>query len=163
MEKREQPVYELVFARSDHRLGPNIKPSEPGCEETLAAKRAEVLDAVVAGRLSRGDGSAASCFPYMGRISADVGDITVRDLATNLSLQLPVQRAVIDKTGLTGSYRIKLTFDVRASVLGLEASANADAPSLFTALQDQLGLKLESTKVMRDTVVVDHVERPTED
>lgn len=164
LEKREQPVYDLVFARSDHRLGPNIKRSDPGCEETLAAKRAEILEAVSAGKLPPRDGNVASCSPYLGRLSAGVGDITMHDLATNLSPQLAVQRPVIDKTGLTGSYRITLTFDMRASVLGLETTPNPAAPpSLFTALQDQLGLKLESNKIMRDTVVIDHIERPAED
>jgi uncharacterized protein (TIGR03435 family) len=171
LESREQPVYDLIFARSDHRLGPNIKPSEPGCDETLlATRRDEMLAAVAPGRqppsrpLPGRDGHVASCVPYLGRISADEGDITVQNLATNLSVQLPVQRPVIDKTGLTGLYRIRLSYDMRASVLGLEAVPNPTGPPpLFTALQDQLGLKLESSKIMRDTVVVDHIERPTED
>ena len=168
MESREQPVYDLIFARNDHKLGPNIKPSDPGCEEKLLApQRDELLAAVAAGRsrpVPGRDGKVASCIPYLGRISDGEGDITLQSLASTLSPQLAVQRPVVDKTGLTGLYRIKLTYDMRASVLGLEPAPNPDAaPSLFTALQDQLGLKLDSSKIMRDTVVIDHIERPTED
>ena len=90
------------------------------------------------------------------------GDITLPLLATTLIF--PAQRPVIDKTGLTGSYRITLTFDMSAAFRGLEVAPNPDGPpSIFTALQDQLGLKLESIKIVRDTLVIDHIERPTED
>ena len=165
MERREQPVYDLVFVRSDHRLGPNIKPSEQGCEEKVAVQRAEMRDALAAGKLPRRDANVASpCFPYMMRLSDNSGDITMQDLAATLSLLFPIQRPVIDKTGLTGSYRISLTFDTRLALSGPEVAPNPDAPpSIFSALQDQLGLRLASTKIMRDTVVIDHIEHPTED
>jgi len=62
-----------------------------------------------------------------------------------------VGRAVIDKTGLVGSYHLKLAFDFR------------DVPFIFTAIQEQLGLKLESANSSVDFLVIDHIERPTPD
>ena len=73
------------------------------------------------------------------------------------SLSSEVSRPVIDKTGLTGTYDFKLSFVPDE----LQGSAD-DRPSIFTALEQQLGLKLESTKGSVDVLVVDHVEHPSE-
>ena len=67
-----------------------------------------------------------------------------------------VGRAVIDRTGLTGNWAFELMY-------AAEPSADSDAPGLFTAIQEQLGLKLEATKGPVDVLVVDRVERPTSD
>ena len=69
-------------------------------------------------------------------------------------------RLVLDKTGLKGSYRMSLPFNLLAA-RGLQ-TADDSAPSIFTALQEGLGLKLEPSRAMRDVLVVDHIERPTE-
>jgi uncharacterized protein (TIGR03435 family) len=83
--------------------------------------------------------------------------IPVSMLASNLTFQ--VERNVIDKTGLTGRYDINLKWTPAEQEGKTENSA--DAPDLFTALQEQLGLKLEPSKGPVDTLVVDHVEMPT--
>ncbi|HXS75859.1 MAG TPA: TIGR03435 family protein [Terracidiphilus sp.] len=70
------------------------------------------------------------------------------------SLSGTVDRIVIDKTGLTGAYDFALTWSP-------DNSPDA-GPSIFTALQEQLGLKLESAKAPIDVVVIDHLERPSE-
>ena len=77
-----------------------------------------------------------------------------------------VRRTVIDKTGMTGTFDFELNwaFDQTAPPPGAPApAADPDAPSIFTALQEQLGLKLEATRVPIDVLVVDHVERPLPD
>jgi len=66
-----------------------------------------------------------------------------------------VERVVVDRTGLTGAYDITLDWAPDA--------ATSDKPSIFTAVQEQLGLKLESERGDVDVVVIDRVERPTED
>jgi uncharacterized protein (TIGR03435 family) len=72
-------------------------------------------------------------------------------------------RVVIDKTGLTGSYRLVLTFERSASGRGPDVASSPNAlPSLFTAIQEQLGLKLEPSKASRETLIIDRLERPTE-
>ena len=65
-----------------------------------------------------------------------------------------VERVVVDRTGLQGSYDIDIDW---------AAEAGSDKPSIFTAVQEQLGLKLESTKGPVDVFVIDHVERPIPD
>jgi uncharacterized protein (TIGR03435 family) len=79
-----------------------------------------------------------------------------------------VQRPVFDKTGLAGYYAFMLdwTRDHAIQIPGLPADADTAAdsggPSIFTALQEQLGLKLESQKAPIDVLVIDHAERPSE-
>ncbi len=68
-----------------------------------------------------------------------------------------VGRVVIDKTGLTGVYDVDLTWAWHD-----EPGSGDNGPSIFTALQEQLGLKLEPAKAPIDVVVIDHIERPSE-
>jgi uncharacterized protein (TIGR03435 family) len=77
--------------------------------------------------------------------------VTIPFLADRLSVRL--QRTVVDKTGLTGKYDFDLSLDL---------SDPSGVPSLFPALQEQLGLKLVPTKGPVQTLVIDHVERPSE-
>jgi uncharacterized protein (TIGR03435 family) len=74
-----------------------------------------------------------------------------------LCMQYFVERPVIDQTGLTGRYDFMLTWTPDAAHTG---DANA-APGMFTAVQEELGVKLEPTKGPADVLVVDHVERPS--
>ena len=76
-----------------------------------------------------------------------------------------VQRLVVDRTGLDGRYEMTLEFtpDRAPLPLGTDAPPPSDKPSIFTALQDQLGLKLESDRGPVDVVVIDHIERPAEE
>jgi uncharacterized protein (TIGR03435 family) len=77
----------------------------------------------------------------------------------------PDGRSVIDRTGLTGNWEFELTFmpDQFDPPPGQNAPAiDPNAPSLPTALQEQLGLKLEDTKGTIEVLVVERVERPTE-
>jgi len=70
-------------------------------------------------------------------------------------------RTVVDKSGLTGKYNFTLSW--RAAMAQAEADDGAvSTPDLFTALQEQLGLKLEPIKGPVDVVVIDHLERPGE-
>jgi uncharacterized protein (TIGR03435 family) len=88
-------------------------------------------------------------------------------LARNLSQRLG--RTVIDKTGLTGKYDFELTYTPEPGQSGVgvqplrpDATADPNVPSIFTALEEQLGLKLESASGLVEVLVVDHVERPSE-
>lgn len=93
---------------------------------------------------------------WNGRIELQGGDNTVAVLAEQLAEVLG--RVVVDKTGITGRYKIALAWtpDDRAG------PASADSgPSIFTALEEQLGLKLESAKGPVEVLVIDHVEMPS--
>lgn len=76
-------------------------------------------------------------------------------------LRAAAGRLVIDKTGLKGSYRVSLPLNIMFGARGPETGEDS-APSIFTALQEQLGLKLESSRALRDVLVIDHIERPSE-
>jgi uncharacterized protein (TIGR03435 family) len=131
-ETRELPVYALVVAKG----GLKIKES-PANEENG--------ESVGRGQLT-GQGM-------------QIGSLA-------MSLSGIVGRLVVDKTGLTGKYDAKLQWtpdDERGITQTNGVTPPADSrPSIFTALQEQLGLKLESSKEPVDTIVIDHLEMPTE-
>jgi uncharacterized protein (TIGR03435 family) len=92
----------------------------------------------------------------------------VRMLTLSLNLSVFLGRTVVDRTGFAETFDYDLTWtpdvgsQLRTGSSERPASA-ANGPSLFTALQEQLGLKLESTKGPVSVLVIDHVERPTPD
>jgi uncharacterized protein (TIGR03435 family) len=83
-------------------------------------------------------------------------------LAKNLSPR--VGRVVVDQTGLVGDFDLDMEWTPGSGIVGSATGEPAtDAgPSLFTALQEQLGLKLQATKAPVEVLVIDHVEKPTE-
>ena len=90
------------------------------------------------------------------------GDFTMASLAS--LLRSTAGRYVVDKTGLPGNYRVKLEGVRFFQGPGLDPTAGAadELPSIFTALQEQLGLKLESSRARVEVLVIDHIERPSE-
>lgn len=72
---------------------------------------------------------------------------------------------MVDKTGLKGGYDFTLEYTpdvVTQSVLeGREPAPNPNGPSLFVALQEQLGLKLEARRELVEVLVIDHIEKPS--
>jgi uncharacterized protein (TIGR03435 family) len=94
--------------------------------------------------------------------------VTMAELATSLS-KGELQRTVIDKTGLAGTFDVKLRWAMDDIKANLDKSnepvpaptANPEGPSLFDAIQKQLGLKLESAKGPVEVLIIDHVERPS--
>ena len=163
LENREQPVYDLVVARSDGKLGPNLQPSEVDCEAKAAADRSAAEAARAAGTIPPRpaipdlNGPPPPC-SFRMLASTTEGGATMEMLAR--LLRLAAGRPVIDKTGLKGSYRMSLPLNLMAP-RGPEAAGDS-APSIFTALQEQLGLKLVSKKLPISVVVIDHIEALTE-
>jgi uncharacterized protein (TIGR03435 family) len=103
--------------------------------------------------------------PSNGGSEVIVQNFTMEQLAMLLSGHAGVDHRVVDKTGLTGKYNYKLSFAASqgAGPAGgpTDTTAPDPAPSIFNALEDQLGLKLQRGVETVDVVVVDHVERPT--
>ena len=89
----------------------------------------------------------------------EAGDVTMESMAKTIANQ--VHRTVIDKTGLKGSYDLSLKWS-REDGVNLDDGTKDSAPPIFTALEEQLGLKLVPAKGPVETVVVDRVEMPTE-
>jgi uncharacterized protein (TIGR03435 family) len=91
--------------------------------------------------------------------------MTMADLSFTLSML--VNRVVLDRTGLTGAFDIELQFTPQG-LPGLPAPPGVerppdDKPSIFTAVQEQLELKLEARKAPIEYIVIDHAEHPVED
>jgi uncharacterized protein (TIGR03435 family) len=87
------------------------------------------------------------------------GETALDNLAK--TLRIYAGRVVVDKTGLTGSYRVTMNFDMLSARRPPSATIDA-GPSIFTAVQEQLGLKLQSSRAILETLVIDRLERPTE-
>ena len=152
VEQRESPVYNLTVLRTDGRLGPAMTPATGNCRE-LAALRATNPAAATAAAAN----APASRIPCGIRFSnggtlIEAGGISAGDLAIIVSG--PAGRAVIDKTGLASMYDVQLRHS------GPDSAA-ADAVSIFSAVQEQLGLRLENSTAPLDVIVVDSVSRPT--
>lgn len=177
VEPREQAAYDLVLARKDGALGPGIKAVDTDCVKVMAERTAAALEAPQAGPPPRPDlkappppcsfrslgGRTRNTFGDGGGAEGDLleGEGTMAMLA-NL-LRLSAGRVVVDKTGLAGSYRVRMTYDQMSARRAPDAQIPDDAgPSVFVALPEQLGLKLEPSKTMVDTLVIDRLERPTE-
>jgi uncharacterized protein (TIGR03435 family) len=157
IDKREGPIYELVLARSDGKLGPQLHEPRVDCASYLAARRKGE-------ETSFGAGPGEKVAPCLAVQAVDGDDSvitannrTMGQLATMLSS--PAGRKVIDRTGLTREFDFELRWTAALAPNG----QSADAVSLFTALQEQLGLKLESGRGPIDVHVIDSAERPMPD
>ena len=184
-ETRELPIYALMIARSDGKLGPDIKPSSSDCSGTEMQKRAEELakggGAAVLSMMAKGETIPCMIMPAINPSSPNpVNGFGLRGNGQAMKglTQLLTQvtgRMVQDKTGLTGLYDFELRFDPQVLMamlpqLGINipsvATANlpaSDSPALLTALQEQLGLKLEAQRGPVEVLVIDSAEMPQPD
>jgi uncharacterized protein (TIGR03435 family) len=133
-EMKSLPMYALVAAKN----GPKLRESSAGVPSSMELRP---------GQLSATSMSMKSLVPLLSRF---------------------VDRPVLDQTGLTGNYDFKLQWTLDAGLSsgfgpGADASSSDSAgPSLFTAVQEQLGLKLESQKGPMEVLEIDHAEKPSE-
>ena len=161
-ERREMPVYSLIVARTDRRLGQRLRPFKGECAEP--GKLGPPPDATF-GMPTSDPSKPQWCMAFtgVGRISAQ--GTMLPDLGMMLARFPAVSRRVIDRTGLDGRFDFDLEWTpmvtpAGAATTGVPADA---APPLFTALQEQLGLKLESTKETVPVLVIDNVSQPSPD
>ncbi len=138
-EIRELPSYALVIAED----GGKLQPAKPAGSYPDGIKGPEGRLMGTSMRMKLDGGQA---------VGMDVRNASTADLASQLSRQLG--SVVVDKTGLTGNYDFALNWTSDAS-----QNPEASASSLFTALQEQLGLKLEPQKAPMEVLIIDHVER----
>ncbi len=153
VEKRDRPAYNLVLLRADGRLGPALTPVSIYCRQQAALRATNPAAATEAA--ANAPPSRVPCglrFSNGGTL-IEAGGITPEELAIVVSG--PAGRPVFDKTGLTGFYDVQLRYS------GRDRAAGADAVSIFTAVQEQLGLRLENSTAPLDVVVVDSISRPT--
>lgn len=156
-ESKELPSYALVVAPGGSKL------------------QAPTSDMVYAEGMKDASGRPMGAHQMMMRmgegkvVGIEARGVATEDLARQLSMQLGI--TVVDKTGLKGPFNFELHWSSEATqpskgTDGSQASDNvapeASAPSLFTAIEQQLGLKLKAQEAPLDVVVIDHVEKPAE-
>ncbi len=149
-ESRELTVYRLVVAKGGPKMQVSM-PTDPSAKQT-PGRNPSSAGVSVSENLFTLTGHGASMTSIVRWISMQLGS------------------AVIDKTGLTEKYDYTLSFvpddSMKAAILppgsgGVAPPPESDGPSIFTALQEQLGLKLVAEKQPVDVIVIDHMEQPT--
>jgi uncharacterized protein (TIGR03435 family) len=164
-EKRELPIFALVPAGRDGKIGPQMKPSTADCPvPPPPLGRGNPLPP---GPMSPEQAQRCAIMIGPGRLTA--GNLSMTQLAASLSRV--VGRMVVDRTNLPGNFELSLEYAPDPTMAGrsdfppgppaLERPP-VDGPSIFAAVQEQLGLKLESTKGLVDVLVIDRAEQPTE-
>jgi uncharacterized protein (TIGR03435 family) len=152
-ETREMPIYALVLASAEGKLGPAVQRVDVDrCPEAMARAQARARSGAPA--TPPRPGQRMECGMRGSPNSRTGGSIGFGSLAQSISPV--VGRVVIDRTGLTGTFDFELKW-------AQDPTADTTGPSIFTALQEQLGLKLESTRGPVDVLVIDRVERPSPD
>jgi uncharacterized protein (TIGR03435 family) len=166
-EQRPMPVYELVVSGAPGRLAPRIRVSTADCA-VLLAKQAKL-----SGLVSPEDFEGPFCgvrYQSGGRLNTmrlRLGAQPLSQLARELRPY--VQLLVVDETGLDGLYDLEIEFSMegtsrarpQAADPGAPDVAHGEAPSVKTALQEQLGLKLESARRDVKVLVIQRARRPT--
>jgi uncharacterized protein (TIGR03435 family) len=134
-ETREVTTYALIIAKK----GPRLKEAE----------KAEVTPTPALGAYATGNSIGT------GSTGADLGELAK-------TLTFLVGRPVIDKTGLSGKYLLKVSFD-GSSTSGFHSDIVDDSkPSIYSALEDQLGLKLHAQRLPIECLIIDSIERPSD-
>lgn len=152
-EDRVRPVYALTTARNDGVLGPKARKSDIDCGAVMRGERPALLP---------GQGPPCSLKTPPGRLFANT--FTIPAIASLLSRHL--DRPVVDQTGLSGRFDIELeAAEIKAapdykpgpSDLALPPAAG---PTVFVAVREQLGLKLEPLDAPQAVIIIDQAERP---
>ena len=140
-EQREMSAYALVLSRADKRFGPGLKKNEDGACKSRVEAPTNVPPGAVR---SAGCDSMAS---FAALASRQMG------------------APVIDATGLVGLYETSYYYDAAGGFLGrgIEPAGTVDLPQYSTALQEQLGLRLEPRRMPIPVLVIDSVQPPTPD
>jgi uncharacterized protein (TIGR03435 family) len=150
-ETREMPIYVLIVAKG------GIK----------APRSVDGACAVFDPRNPPRPGAPRRPFCGNNLIRAASWNATAIDMKSAAAALVGVLgRNVVDRTGVNGTFDIHVEWTPDQAPAGVDSASTANAtaaPPLFTVLEDQLGLKLESSRGPVDVIVIDHVERPTDD
>ena len=149
-ERREIPIYGLVPARGDGGFGPQFQRTDPSdCD---GPGRVVVTPAAGAAE----PGELLPCnMSFLRPMHVSARGAEIATLITHL--RSGADRVVVDRTGLTGRF----DWDLQWTREALDTSAPATGVSLFTAVREQLGLRLDAQRGMVDVLVIERVEKPT--
>jgi uncharacterized protein (TIGR03435 family) len=152
-ETREGLIYELRLARADGKLGPRLTRSDIDCDKWRAEKR-PILGGGGPSPLAPG-GRRPQCDMLANGPIITAGAISIARLTEGLAFA--VQTRVVDRTELTGRFDVDLEYTRTSELTG----PTTDGVSIFTAIQEQLGLKLQAAKGPLEVLVIDSLQRPT--
>ncbi len=154
VEQRQESVLELIVATLG-RLGPQITPhvQDQSCGADPKFAAIPCGSAGLVATSSPGRSTVLARNEPITRLAALLSNNTLAGL----------DRTVIDRTGLVGEFDFALEWAIPLASLESQRTGEATGPSLGTALREQLGVKLESTKAPVDVLVIDRVEKPTPD
>jgi uncharacterized protein (TIGR03435 family) len=154
-EQREMDIYALVLAKPVNGPGAGLKHSTTDCEALVYA--------ATRGGLTQPAPGTPVCGLWGTAGQIRMGGFPLSLLANALSRM--TGRFVADRTGLAGNWDLTLSYaaEQRGQLPADLPAVDPSATPIFTALQEQLGLKLESTKGLVDILVIDQVEKPTPD
>jgi uncharacterized protein (TIGR03435 family) len=169
-EKRDAPVYSLELARRDGAPGAGLRRSQMDCaaySATLTATGRGAAAIKVGPGCGLNSGGAPAVAATLGLSPAGFargsmmtrGTATMAELVTVISRSPDIDRKILDRTGLSGTFDIELLWNPLRQ--GPFTAAPADVVPIVTALQEQLGLKLVPQRQPVEVVIVDAVERPT--
>jgi uncharacterized protein (TIGR03435 family) len=146
---RPQQAYVLTRLRDHENLGPGAKKSDLDCADPATRDKKPSAE------------DPRRCWSAIAGNELKMSGQRIADLAKLLSLLM--LQPVVDRTGVSGSFDFQMTFDqTEFTPPQLRRDTEpSGAPSLFRAIQDQLGLKLERQTVGSRTLVVEHVEPPS--
>src|SRR5688572_1542865 len=142
-------VYALTMAREDKALGPAIRRAEMECLKSgapirpISERRLQAGVPVPCGSSGAGGVSAGGSMP-IGMLAS--------------TIQLALGEEVVDRTGLSGNFDYFVSLPRNSQNLGAQDPADA---SIFTAVQEQFGMKLQREEITRDAFVVEKVSQPT--
>ncbi len=166
VDTRDMSTYDLVLARRDGQVGESLKASTLDCAGILGA-RARGTPPPPPGP---GRGGVQGCGMRIGPGVLNGNGVTMAFLANSLSQM--IQRVVTDRTGLTGNYEFEVTFTPEGPQAGsggppqggaIAPPVDPNAPSIYTAVQEQLGLRLEASRGPVQVLVIDRIDPPTPD
>ena len=150
-ETRQMPVFALVLAGKEQKLGPALVHSDFDCAAYLGGPHPPPE----AGR-------TAPCSGRISRNAISARSISMDQLASNLAPI--VQRLTLNHTGLAGGFDVELTWTPEPAAAAPPDPLRDDGPggSIFSALQDQLGLKLVSERGPVEVLIIDRLQQPSE-
>jgi uncharacterized protein (TIGR03435 family) len=159
-ETRDGPIYSLVLANRDGRIGPQLRRSDVDCNEVFARGRASAAPTPPPSA-----NEVPQCGVRVGLGGLRIGSQSIPAIARLLSRA--VGRPVVDRTALDGAFNLILDFDP-SGLPGFERPPGVpspdigDKPSLYTALQEQAGLKLEAGRGPLDILVIESAAHPVD-
>jgi bla regulator protein blaR1 len=167
-EKREIPVLALVLAKTG-RTGPQLQPHDasapcqPNAVPAPGDRIPSTFQQIVAGQMPSLCNVILGLPPSVAGRSRLAGrNVTIGFMADMFSQRVDRGRPMVDATGLPGKFDFVLEFTPEGPAAAPAGEPQSEGPTFEEALTDQLGLKAESRKSLMDVIVLDRVERPTE-